>query len=114
GSYHPDTVPAYAALGDAVHAEGALLLAQLMHAGRQAAGDSARTAAWSASALPWTHGGPVPHVMSVDDIAVVVESFGAAARRMARAGLDGVEIHLGHGHLLQQFLSPATNRRDDA
>lgn len=114
GSYHPDTVRSYAALADVVHDEGALLLAQLMHAGRQAAGDSARTAAWSASALPWTHGGPVPHVMSVGDIAAVVESFGMAARRMAQAGLDGVEIHLGHGHLLQQFLSPATNQRDDA
>ncbi|WGX96858.1 FAD-dependent oxidoreductase [Nocardioides sp. L-11A] len=113
GSYHPDVVPAFAALADAVHGEGATLLAQLMHAGRQAAGDSERTAAWSASAVPWTYGGPVPHVMTVQDIAVVTESFRTAARRMAEAGLDGVEIHLGHGHLLQQFLSPATNQRDD-
>jgi len=114
GSYHPEVVPAFARLADAVHGEGAVLLAQLMHAGRQAAGDSERTAAWSASALPWTYGGPVPHVMTAQDIGVVVDSFRSATRRMADAGLDGVEIHLGHGHLLQQFLSPATNRRDDA
>ncbi|WP_235736636.1 oxidoreductase [Nocardioides alcanivorans] len=114
GSYHPDAVRAYAELVGAVHEQGAVLLAQLMHAGRQAAGDSTRTAAWAASAIPWTHGGPVPHTMTVRDIDVVVKSFGVAARRMAEAGLDGVEVHLGHGHLLQQFLSPATNRRDDA
>lgn len=114
GSYHPQAVAAYGALADAVHTEGAPLVAQLMHAGRQAAADSTRTAAWAPSPISWTHGGPVPHAMNHDDIRTVVAAFGAGAHCMAAAGLDGVEIHLGHGHLLQQFLSPATNHRDDA
>lgn len=113
GSYHPDAVAAFRELTDAVHGEGAAILAQVMHAGRQANGDSARTAAWAPSAIPWTFGGPVPHAMTRADIAVVVEAFAVAAARMHEAGFDGLEVHLGHGHLLQQFLSPATNTRTD-
>ncbi len=51
--------------------------------------------------------------MTEDDIAQVVEDFGAAATRAVRAGFDAVELHLGHGYLLSQFISPATNRRHD-
>lgn len=114
GSYHPRTVAAYEQLAETVRLAGAPLVAQLMHAGRQAAGDATRTASWGASALPWVDGGPVPHVMTRRDIATVVAAFGDGAARMARAGLDGVEVHLGHGHLLQQFLSPVTNTRTDS
>ncbi|WP_345266420.1 FAD-dependent oxidoreductase [Nocardioides nanhaiensis] len=114
GSYHPDAVPAFAALADAVRGAGAPLLAQLMHAGRQAAGDATRTASWAPSPISWTQGGPVPHAMTVRDIRTVVDAFADGARAMAAAGLDGVEVHLGHGHLLQQFLSPVTNARTDA
>ncbi len=53
------------------------------------------------------------HEMSGDDIALLIEHFAAAAERAQRAGLDGVELHAGHGYLLQSFLSPASNFRDD-
>lgn len=43
----------------------------------------------------------------------VVQAFAAAARRCREGGLDGVEVHTGSGYLLEQFLSPATNHRDD-
>ncbi|WP_328415160.1 FAD-dependent oxidoreductase [Micromonospora sp. NBC_00389] len=113
GSFDDASIPAYAAVATAVHEHGAAIFAQIMHAGRQANGDATRTAAWSASPLPWAAGAHVPHAMGHDDIAVVVEAFAAAARRMRAAGYDGLEVHAGHGHLLQQFLSPSTNLRDD-
>ncbi len=52
--------------------------------------------------------------MTASDIARAADDFGEAATRAARAGFDAVELHLGHGYLLSQFLCPATNRRRDA
>lgn len=52
-------------------------------------------------------------VMSRADIAELVEMFRAAAARARRAGVDGIEIHAGHGYIISSFLSPATNQRDD-
>jgi 2,4-dienoyl-CoA reductase-like NADH-dependent reductase (Old Yellow Enzyme family) len=51
--------------------------------------------------------------MSDDEIHETVDAFGRAAAVAAELGFDAVEIHLGHGYLLSQFLSPATNRRED-
>ena len=96
-----------------VHAEGAKLAAQLLHIGRQSGAHLDLTPAWGPSELPWAPTGRRPHAMTRSDIAELVEAFGAAAGRMVRAGVDAVEVHLGHGHLLQQFMSPATNQRDD-
>ncbi|SCL20901.1 hypothetical protein GA0074692_1021 [Micromonospora pallida] len=114
GSFSDAVIPAYRAVTDAVHEHGARIFAQIMHAGRQANGDATRTAAWSSSPVPWAAGAHVPHAMGHRDVAVVVEAFAAAAGRMYRAGFDGLEVHAGHGHLLQQFLSPHTNQRADA
>ncbi|MET9805683.1 FAD-dependent oxidoreductase [Streptomyces halstedii] len=114
GSFDDASVPAYEAVARAVQTHGTKLFAQLLHTGRQANGDATRTAAWSPGTTPWAAGTHIPHAMGRTDIATVVRAFGAAARRMRQAGFDGVEIHLGHGHLIEQFLSPFTNTRTDA
>lgn len=54
-----------------------------------------------------------PREMSREDIRIVVEAWGEAARRAEKAGFDVVEIHGGHGYLIHQFLSPTANRRTD-
>ena len=113
GSSDDRCIPSFKMLTDAVHAGGAKIFAQIMHAGRQANGDSTRTAAWSASTIPWTRGGQIPHHMSQSDINKMVKAFGESARRMQESDFDGLEVHLGHGHLLQQFLSQASNMRQD-
>ncbi|MFM1906013.1 MAG: hypothetical protein RIT32_809 [Actinomycetota bacterium] len=113
GAFDDSCIPAYAKLTERVHEFNTPIFAQIMHAGRQANGDATHTAAWSASPIPWTKGGQVPHVMSKSDIKFMVNAFGVAAIRMQKANFDGLEIHLGHGHLIQQFMSPASNTRTD-
>jgi 2,4-dienoyl-CoA reductase-like NADH-dependent reductase (Old Yellow Enzyme family)/thioredoxin reductase len=100
-------------LVETVHGEGAKLAAQLLHVGRQAGSHLVLTPPWGASPIPWSPTAAVPHEMTAGEIATVVAGFGAAATRVAAAGVDAIEVHLGHGHLLQQFLSPATNHRTD-
>ncbi len=53
------------------------------------------------------------HPMTHDDIATLVQQFADAARRVQEAGMDGLEIHGGHGYIISEFLSPLTNQRDD-
>lgn len=55
-----------------------------------------------------------PHVMTRRDIENTIEEYRWSAGRAAAAGLDGLEVHANHDDILQYFLSPATNRRDDA
>lgn len=106
-------VPSLRELVATVHAEGAKLAAQLLHVGRQAGSHLVLTAPWGASPIPWSPTAAVPHEMTTDEIAEVVTAFGAAATRVEAAGVDAAEVHLGHGHLPQQFLSPASNHRTD-
>jgi len=67
---------------------------------------------WSASAGRTPLGAPV-HAMTVDEIAEVTDAWGRAAGYCRAGGLDGVEIHMAHGFLLQEFLSARTNQRTD-
>jgi 2,4-dienoyl-CoA reductase-like NADH-dependent reductase (Old Yellow Enzyme family) len=55
-----------------------------------------------------------PHAMTEAEIAEIIESYGQAARRAREAGYRGVEIHGANTYLIQQFVSPHSNRRDDA
>jgi len=65
------------------------------------------------SPLPFAEGYPVPRELTTDDLPAIVGAFRDAARRAEQAGFEVVEIHMAHGYLLHQFLSPLTNRRTD-
>jgi mycofactocin system FadH/OYE family oxidoreductase 2 len=112
--YDPRCVARFRRVVDAVHAHGTKLFGQIVHVGRHAEGYFARTATWGASPIPWSPTGPIPHEMNEDEIAEVIAAHVLTARHLREAGLDGLEVHFGHGHLLQQFLSPASNVRTDA
>lgn len=95
---------------------------QLAHAGRKGAsalpwdGNGPAAHGWetvSSSALPFAAGWPAPRALSVDDLARLRDAFAAAARRALQAGFDAIELHSAHGYLLQQFLSPLCNQRND-
>jgi 2,4-dienoyl-CoA reductase-like NADH-dependent reductase (Old Yellow Enzyme family) len=55
----------------------------------------------------------VPHALTTEEARAILTDFVAASRRAIEAGLDGVEIHGANGYLLHEFLSPASNQRDD-
>jgi 2,4-dienoyl-CoA reductase-like NADH-dependent reductase (Old Yellow Enzyme family) len=114
--YREEIVPGLTRLGNAVHAHGARLFAQLSHLGSQDLGTSDLDR-WhpvlAPSALPSTVYGRVAKAMSGADIADVVTGYGRAAANALAAGLDGAEISAGHGYLMCQFLSPMTNLRTD-
>ena len=55
----------------------------------------------------------LPRELTIDEIKEIEDKFADAALRVKKAGFDGVEIHSAHGYLLNQFLSPLTNKRED-
>jgi 2,4-dienoyl-CoA reductase-like NADH-dependent reductase (Old Yellow Enzyme family) len=83
------------------------------HLGRQIEGEFERTASWGASPLRWSLGAYPPREMSERDMRAVADGHLRTVENLLRAGADGIELHMGHGHLLQQFLSPLSNRRTD-
>ncbi|MGA2442167.1 MAG: NADH:flavin oxidoreductase/NADH oxidase [Tepidisphaeraceae bacterium] len=105
--------------------QGAVAGIQLAHAGRKASTD----APWNGDgAVPPAKGGwqpiapspiafspamPVPRQMSRDDIDAVVDQFVQAAGRARSAGFEMIELHMAHGYLLHEFLSPLSNQRTD-
>jgi hypothetical protein len=68
---------------------------------------------WGPSPLRWSATSAMPHAMSPDEMDSVVAAHVGTALNLLEAGLDGIEIQVGHGHLLQQFLSPLSNVRED-
>lgn len=66
------------------------------------------------SAIPHAEGEDPPRAFRADELPRLRESFAATARRAGRLGLDAIEVHTAHGYLLHQFLSPVSNRRNDA
>src|SRR5205814_9610535 len=65
------------------------------------------------SAIPFSETCPMPQALTRDGIQEVVDGFAAAARRACQAGFRVVEVHAAHGYLIQEFLSPLSNQRED-
>ncbi len=114
GERHRAEMSAWAA---AARSGGAVAWAQINHPGRQAPRTVNREAV-APSAVPMAGAQAFafakPRALSSPEIEEIVERFGRAAQALVGAGFDGVQIHGAHGYLINQFLSPRTNRRDDA
>ncbi|TYO95756.1 2,4-dienoyl-CoA reductase-like NADH-dependent reductase (Old Yellow Enzyme family) [Geothermobacter ehrlichii] len=111
-----DEAPADAVrrLVDAVHAEGGRICAQIGHAGGQTRSDVCGCTPIAPSAIELEQYPQRPLEMTADDIARVIDAFAAAADRARRWGFDAIQLHAAHGYLINQFLSPLSNRRTDA
>jgi 2,4-dienoyl-CoA reductase-like NADH-dependent reductase (Old Yellow Enzyme family) len=100
-------------LTDAVHAAGGTIAIQLVHAGGQTTAQNAGRQPLAPSSIQADQFPEVPAELSRDDISDLVAAFGAGARRAKAWGFDAVQLHGAHGFLINQFLSPLTNRRTD-
>lgn len=110
-----DCIPGYRKIVDQCHHHGCKVFGQLFHPGReirQSIGGG-MALAFAPSATPTERFRVTPAPFTKPMIRELVEGFGDAARRLERAGLDGVEVIIGFGFVLSQFLSPRINRRDD-
>lgn len=114
GIYSDELIPGLQKLADAVHEEGGRIVFQLVHGGRQTSKSLIGQTPMAPSGI---HRDMVymvkPKEMSEDDIAGAIADFGSAARRADEAGADGVQIHAAHGYLINEFLSPFFNQRND-
>lgn len=101
-------------LADTIHKNGSKTVMQLNHAGSATGSSITGTEAVGPSAVinPSNRIG-IPEELTKEGIQEIIKAFKNAALRVKKAGFDGVEIHSAHGYLLNQFLSPLTNKRTD-
>jgi 2,4-dienoyl-CoA reductase-like NADH-dependent reductase (Old Yellow Enzyme family)/thioredoxin reductase len=108
-------IPGLSDLAAAIHSHGAKMGIQLHHGGRIASpllsGGNEAVAPSPAPLIPAQLGSA--RELTINEIANLVRCYAMAAGRAKKAGIDGVEIHAGHGYLISQFLSPSINQRRD-
>jgi 2,4-dienoyl-CoA reductase-like NADH-dependent reductase (Old Yellow Enzyme family) len=127
GIWSDDHIAPLARIVRFIHEQGSVAGMQLAHAGRKAStyrpweghgtvpeNDGGWTNVVAPSAVPFADHYPMPQPLSIDGIQEVVAAFADAARRACEAGFRVIEIHAAHGYLLHEFLSPLSNRRQDA
>ena len=101
-------------LADTIHENGSKAVMQISHAGSLARSEVNENPVGPSPVLnPRKLNDNIPRELTKEDIQVVIGNFRDAALRVKDAGFDGVEIHSAHGYLLNQFLSPLTNKRSD-
>ncbi len=114
GLHSDDRIPALKRLTQAVHEEGGRVFCQLFHAGGRARGTVTGVRPLAPSGGKDAASPDSPRAMSEQEIQELVAAFAHGAGRARRAGFDGVQLHGAHGYLINQFLSPLTNARQDA
>jgi len=108
-----ESIPGLKEITDVVHSYGTKIFAQLSHYGNQTKSVETLRATWAPSAIPDMTVREIPKEMTIDEIHTLVKAFGEAAKLLLEANFDGFEIKVAHDGILRQFLSPATNVRND-
>ena len=117
-AYDDRFIPSLRKLAEAAKSGGAQAILQIFHAGNKALpaftpnGDVVSSSALETEATAFAPS-VTPRELSHDEILEVIHAFGEMTRRAIEAGFDGVELHGAHGFLLQNFMSPFFNRRED-
>jgi N-ethylmaleimide reductase len=125
GIFSRDQITGWMLVADAVHADNAKMFIQLMHCGRIGHPLNLPAGARVLGPSPVASSGDiytdaegmkpyaVPKEMTDGDIKAAIEEYAQAARNSIEAGFDGIELHSANGYLLEQFIRPNTNRRND-
>jgi 2,4-dienoyl-CoA reductase-like NADH-dependent reductase (Old Yellow Enzyme family) len=111
GIHDDKLIPGFHSLAKSIHRQDCFVFAQLNHGGSRVQSGYVEPVGPSAVINPST--GLLARELSSAEIWEIIESFGRAAARVRKAGLDGVLIHGGHGYLVSLFSSPLTNHRTD-
>ncbi len=125
GIWNDEQVKAFKRITSFIIAQGAVPGIQLAHAGRKGSMPlqwidqrvlQASQGGWQTvapSPIPFDEGYSTPHGLSKSEISELVKKFAEAAHRALAAGFKVIEIHMAHGYLLHEFLSPLSNQRKD-
>ena len=111
--WRPESRPGLQRLTDGVHSHGGRIFSQLMHVGRQTEPVMTGRAIVGPSPIQDPAHTCAPHALTRREITELVDAFAASAAVAAATGFDGVELHAAHGYLIEQFMSPFMNRRQD-
>ena len=111
--FDDSVIEKYKELTDAVHKNGAPVILQIAHCGRQTSSKAIGLQKVAPSNVLHTFYPDKSKVLTESEIYGIIDDFVSAAVRAEKAGFDGVQLHGGHGYLLHDFLSPFGNRRKD-
>lgn len=111
--FHPEVVPGYRRITDAVHRHGTPIFAQINHNGGQASGMYSRLPVWAPSPVADPLFREVPKEVDRREIAEIVAGYAKVAGHCKAGGFDGIELQCSHSSIVRGFLSPATNKRTD-
>jgi len=111
--FHPDVIPGYRRITDAVHRHRVPIFAQINHNGGQASSMYSRLPVWAPSAVADPLFREVPKAVDHAEISEIIDSYALVAEHSAEGGFDGVELQCSHSSIVRGFLSPATNKRTD-
>ncbi len=112
-AFEPEVVNGYKRLTHAIHQYDTRIFAQLNHNGMQADGSISRLPVWGPSSGSDPLFRETCKEMEIEDIKECCEYYARSALYAVEGGFDGIELQLGHSSLVRQFLSPATNHRED-
>ncbi|MBW2049393.1 MAG: mycofactocin system FadH/OYE family oxidoreductase 2 [Deltaproteobacteria bacterium] len=112
-AFVPEVIPGFLKLTRAIHEYDTRIFAQLNHNGMQADGKISRLPVWGPSPGADPLFRETCKEMEIEDIEECIAYFAKSALHVKEGGFDGIELQLGHSSLIRQFLSPATNLRED-
>ncbi|WP_300454885.1 mycofactocin system FadH/OYE family oxidoreductase 2 [Desulfobacula sp.] len=112
-AFVPEVIPGFLKLTRAIHGTDTKIFAQLNHNGMQADGKISRLPVWGPSPGKDPLFREMAKAMEIEDIRECIAYFAKSARYVVEGGFDGIELQLGHSSLIRQFLSPASNFRED-